>query len=248
MNILQTLIVDDEPLNREELRYLLNSYERIDVVAEAETVDEACIALQQYSIDLVLLDIEMEEATSGFTLAEKIALQDQRPYLIFVTAHAEYSLQSFDYAPLHYLTKPINEQQLAQALARAFKCIHPSRIAIKYCKEEAGETIHPIAYVDVKRIVYIQKEKLANTLAVYLDNGQVLTGVRQTLRQFQSMLNSPKFESSHTSFIVNLTFVEELKPRKPGDDCYCLQLKGISGSVPVSQSRLALIRHLLERM
>lgn len=247
MNALQTLIVDDEPLNREELGYLLADYKRIEVIAEAENVATTLAALRQYSIDLVLLDIEMEQATSGFTLAEIIAQQNPRPYIIFVTAHAKYSLQSFEYDPLHYLTKPINEVKLAQALERALHCVSPSRIAIKYCKEEQGEVVYPTAYVDVKQVVYIQKDKLANTLTVYLANGTLLTGVRQTLQDFEQVLDATQFGRSHTSFIVSLAFVDEIRLRKPHDESYCLLLKGVKPLIPISKSRLELMRRLLER-
>jgi len=58
--MIHTLIVDDEPLCLNELRYLLSSYKDINIDFEATNLDDALEILQTQSLDLVFLDIEMD--------------------------------------------------------------------------------------------------------------------------------------------------------------------------------------------
>ncbi len=250
MNRLRTLVVDDEPLNRQELSSLLMSYKEIEQIGEAENSKDALEIILHQRIDLVFLDIEMEEKRSGLKLAKKIARLTSPPFVVFVTAHDKYVLESYDYEPLHYLLKPINEDRFHEALQRAFRLkITTSRLIIKYRKEEvAGMVSYPVAYIQANDILYIQKNKLGNTVIIYLQGEEELAGVRQTLEQLLKQLNQAQFSRVHTSFIANLAQVKELKQRMPNDENYCLIMNETTAPIPVSRSHLNKVRGLLERI
>ncbi len=247
MNNLCTLLVDDEILNRSELRALLEPYEKIGEIFEAENSREAMDILRYEKIDLVFLDIEMEEKNAGLLLAKQITRLFSPPVIIFVTAHEEYSLESYNYAPLHYLLKPINDDKFDEALQRAFqwKLSDNCRLAIKYRKEEGQGVSYPTTYIESGDILYIHKSKLGNTIEIYLHNGDILEGVRQTLDQFLKKLNKKYFFRIHISFIVNLAQVKELKQRVPNDENYCLIVNNSTVSLPISKSNLEEVRYLL---
>lgn len=185
MNKLKTLIVDDEPLNREELCFLLKNYDQIELVGEVETAIEAMAIIRHQNIDLLLLDIEMEEERAGLKLAEQFRVMVAPPSIIFVTAHYKYALESHNYEPLHYLLKPLNEEMLDEALQRAFRLRTSPKINITYRRVIDRTIIYPTAFVSPEEILYIHKNKGENTINLHLCDKEILTGVRESLDHFQ---------------------------------------------------------------
>ncbi len=249
MRLLRILITDDEPLNRAELRFLLEQHADIEIVGEAESASDALEFVKQNNVDVIFLDIEMEEQRSGLDLAQHLSGQATPPSFIFVTAHPEYAQDGYNNypLPLHYLNKPIDETILAEAIQRARRQINPGRLAIKYRETlPDGEHIYPIAYVDSSEIVYVQKTKLNNTLTVHLADLRQLEGVRQTLEQFKDCLGKQTCLCPHHSFLVNPNYVVGLKPRQTGGELYYLQLKGREEEIPVSKLKLNEVKTILE--
>jgi two-component system LytT family response regulator len=111
---MKTLLVDDEPLARRELRRLLAPYPWIEIVGEASHVDEAEERIHALAPELLFLDIEMPGGT-GFDLLARL---DLAPRVVFTTAHDEHAVRAFEVAALDYLLKPIEPERLAAALAR----------------------------------------------------------------------------------------------------------------------------------
>jgi len=116
---LNVLVVDDEALARTRLRMLLADCTApgADVAGEAENADQALMALEHGTFDVVLLDIHMP-GENGLNLARRIAGQAFAPAVIFVTAHAEHAVQAFDVSAIDYLTKPVRLARLQKALQK----------------------------------------------------------------------------------------------------------------------------------
>src|SRR5689334_4682087 len=97
----KALIVDDERLARKELRSLLAEHSVIDIIGEAENVEQALQFLHTYKPDVLFLDIQMP-GQSGFQLLEQI-----QPIfkIIFVTAYDAYAIRAFEVNALDYLLK-----------------------------------------------------------------------------------------------------------------------------------------------
>jgi len=130
------LIVDDEPLARSRLRTLLEDSVRSTrgvphKIREAANATEALIYLEAPTInakdtpiELVLLDIHMP-GLDGLQLAPRIRRMLAPPAIIFVTAHAEHALSAFDLDAVDYLTKPVRQARLQQALAKVQRAAPP---------------------------------------------------------------------------------------------------------------------------
>lgn len=112
------LIVDDEELARQRLIRLLENMDGFNVVGEAENGEKAIDAVQVLDPDLVLMDVKMP-GVDGLEAASAIAELDEPPAIIFCTAYDEYALQAFDAQAVGYLVKPVNQDQLKQALEKA---------------------------------------------------------------------------------------------------------------------------------
>jgi two-component system, LytTR family, response regulator len=118
----RTLLVDDEPLARKELRRLLAAHPWIEIVGEAAHVVEAEARIAALQPELLLLDIEMPGGT-GFDLLARL---DRAPRVIFTTAYDQHAVRAFEVNALDYLLKPVDPRRLAAALARLDQASAPA--------------------------------------------------------------------------------------------------------------------------
>jgi two-component system, LytTR family, response regulator LytT len=248
---IRTLICDDEPLNRAELRYLLSQHADVEIVGEADCVDGARAAIGRHRPELVLLDIRIDSRPGGLELATWIEKHAPATHVIFVTAHPEHALEAYDYHPAHFLVKPIDDSKLAEALAWVRHIARgpgsaPERLAVRYHElDRSGETIRPTAYLRPADILYIRKNKLNNSVDVVLTDGECLTGVRQSLEHFEARLGNGGFFRIHSGGLVNLNHPWRLRPRPGEQDSYDLLLPG-RVKLPVSRLKLGRLRDLLQ--
>lgn len=95
IKMLTAYIVDDEPLARDELKYLLHRTKKVNVLGDSDNIEEAIADIIILKPDLVFLDIELDEE-SGLDLAKQLENVDPTPAIIFATAYDEYALQAFE--------------------------------------------------------------------------------------------------------------------------------------------------------
>ena len=114
---MRILLVDDEPAALERLAALLSQSPDVSVVGTARNGREAAQAIADLHPDLVLLDIQMPEA-SGLAVAAALPAAD-RPEIIFVTAFELYAVDAFEVEAADYLLKPVRFDRLRQAIERA---------------------------------------------------------------------------------------------------------------------------------
>src|SRR5215217_7186608 len=114
---IRTLIVDDEPLARRNLRLLLERDPQIEILDECSNGREAVKATNTLKPDLIFLDIQMPEM-DGFDVLARVGPEHIQG-IIFVTAFDQYALKAFDVHALDYLLKPYDDERFARALERA---------------------------------------------------------------------------------------------------------------------------------
>src|ERR1700679_2656175 len=115
------LIVDDERLAREELKYLLDSAGGVEVIAQGENGIDAVHLIRTHHPDVVFLDVQMP-GLDGFAVLKKLLEQDgaeRMPQIIFATAFDQYAVRAFDVNAIDYLLKPFDRGRVLQALERA---------------------------------------------------------------------------------------------------------------------------------
>jgi two-component system LytT family response regulator len=124
----RTVIVDDEPLARSNVRILLRRHPHVEIVAESGSGLEALEEIRRTKPDLVFLDVQMPEC-DGFDVLEMLG-PDVPPAVIFVTAYDEYALRAFEAGALDYLLKPFDDARFERALSRAQDKIQRDRPAL----------------------------------------------------------------------------------------------------------------------
>lgn len=206
------LLVDDEPLARNELKYLLNQCEGISSITEASTIQEALEVLLIESIDLAFLDIQLTNET-GLDLAEKIAKIPHPPEIVFATAYDEYAIEAFEKNARDYILKPFELERVRAAVKRVRTLSQSEKT------EEVGSTTvlqksFPVQVND--RIVMVKMEDI---IAVEVAQGETTIHTQkhqyctqESLTSWEDKLDDRTFMRVHRSYLIRLDAIEEIQP------------------------------------
>lgn len=241
----RTLIIDDEPLAREEMHRLLSEQASVTVVGEADDVPSAQKRLATPDYDLVFLDIDLGGG-SGFDLVSH-AHPDAR--IIFATAHNEFALRAFEVNALDYLLKPISAERLAASLGRlnqtppspAVDVSEPSLPALDDTDRVLLKNDRGVRFVPLAEIAAIISSD--NYTDVSIADGTHFL-VRRPLSAWEEALPSESFLRVHRQAIVNLDQVERMDSPAGGQPT--LQMRGMSEPVQCSHRRTPELRRQLE--
>lgn len=117
MNIMKTILIDDEPMALEVLKHMLSPYKEIDILASYTHPSDALNNIKEIKPEVIFLDIEMGEI-NGLELAEIIMGELEDVEIVFVTAYSQYAVDAFEINAIDYLLKPIQEKRLSKAIGR----------------------------------------------------------------------------------------------------------------------------------
>ena len=135
---ISALIIDDEQLARDELKYLLDSVGDVDVVAQGSNGIEAVDLIDEYHPDLVFLDVQMP-GQDGFAVIQRLVDREKDrakdraesskaggekdlaplPQFVFATAYDQYAVRAFNVNAVDYLLKPFDLARVSEAVDRA---------------------------------------------------------------------------------------------------------------------------------
>ena len=240
---LKSLIVDDEPFVREDLRQMLADHREIEVIGEAGTIAEAKKLLADQRFHVVFLDIQLRGGT-GFDLVPHI---DPRTSIIFITAHDEFAVRAFEVNALDYLLKPVEPKRLAASLDRLKfnrEADRPKQTGDfkpddrVFIKTDTGQK-----FVGLDEVVSISSVG-GNYVSIYLKTGDTYL-CRKTLKQWEALLPKSAFLRLHRSTIVNTTTIERIEYDTDGACRVCLT--GKSDSFPVSRRMISKVKEFVER-
>ena len=172
MKTLRAILVDDEPLCRQDLRDVLLGFPHIQICGEAANLTEATTLLNKSMPDLIFLDLSLGKEM-GFHLLQEHSFPGA---VIAVTAHAEHAASAYDLDVADYLLKPVAEDRLHQALLRAQRKLANSeelQTVPKFVAEVAGKKV-VISADEIHQI-----ESNGNYVFLHLTNGKGI--LRSTL-------------------------------------------------------------------
>lgn len=241
---IRTVIADDEPLARRQLRTLLERDPQILLLGEAGSGAEARRAVRELNPELLLLDVRMPQG-DGFSVIEELA---NPPYVIFATAHAEHAVHAFDVAAVDYLLKPFDDERFEKAVQRAKDAIRAKRL-LKLAHEIAGQErdVTATVNVDSQRITVHEGRRILMLNAADVEwieaadyyvqvhvHGHAHL-VREPLLKLEERLGK-NFMRVHRRALVNVARIQRLDRLEDGELIVVMQ----SGTrVPVSRSRRA---------
>ena len=210
--MIKAMIVDDEPKNLRVLSKLLNEFcPTVEIIAESANAVDAYDLMKTKMPELLFLDIEMPFG-NGFDLLDRLGPSGFE--IIFVTAFNEYAIKAFKYSALDYLLKPVNIEELKNAVTRA-----EEKIRNKSTNEQLKNFLHNLHKPDISdhKIAIATREGLMFLLidkimyceanggytTFHTKSGEKLISSRN-IKEYEDILPPKIFFRIHHSFIINL--------------------------------------------
>lgn len=204
---MKTLIIDDNEIDRLNLRTLLEDHRSIELAGEADTLDTAVALIGRERPAALFLDIHLGRQT-GFGVLEKIGYN---PLVVITTSHPHYAIQGFEADAVDYLLKPVLEETLARAVNRLLlRAGQPApqeaaRLApddVQFFKDHDGLHVVPVA-----QILAITGERIYTKVLV--QDGRELLHNRP-IREWKELLPEKTFLALDRSTLVNLREIQSI--------------------------------------
>ena len=218
--MITSVIVDDEKKSREVLKRLIEEAQLdIVVLAEADSVEKGFEVINEELPQLVFLDVEMLDGT-GFNLLEKFNKVEFK--VVFITAYDQYAIKAFKYSAIDYLLKPIDIDELENAVIKAknsmdIEMFNDAQIKVLLGNIKEEETNKRITitsaskmdFVYLDDIIYCRAEG-AYTEVVLLNNKKITAS--KPLKHFDAMFSgTSNFYRVSKSYLVSLKYVTSYK-------------------------------------
>jgi len=203
MDKMTCIIVDDEPLAVEILEEYVKKIPRLELLASLESGLDAVHFVQDHSVDLVFLDIQMPDITG----IQAAGILGNKTKVIFTTAYNEYAVEGFELQAVDYLLKPISFERFLKAVQR-FQAQEtepqPAQTAEDHIFVKADYKIRKIRFDD---ILYI--EGMKDYLRIVTRNEKVMTLL--SFAKLMPKLPSSRFLRIHKSYVVSLAAIDAIE-------------------------------------
>ena len=234
MEKMRVVLIDDEPNCLEMLALLIERYcPMLQIVGQFEDPSVAVQKIPVLKPDLVFLDVDMP-VLNGFEVLDKTK---HTPFaVIFTTAHNQYAVKAFKYSATDYLLKPVDKEELINAVQKVQYQTDRIKILLDYVnpikpsKERVAlPTSDGIIFMNIKDIVFCESD--GNYTKIYIQEGKPFTFTK-TLKDMEELLHESSFYRVHHSYLVNLKQVEKYIRTDGGD------IKMSNGKIiPVSRQK-----------
>jgi len=222
--MIRTILIDDEVDSIRVLERLLETFcPNVNIAGTANGVDTGVELISETRPDLVLLDIEMSQGNAFDLLNQLMPLSFQ---VIFVTAFDNYAIRAFKYSAVDYLLKPVDIDDLRNAIARVREKPETNDLAeqMKILLNNVGllhvpnqkmaiPTITGLNFVPVQDI--LRFEAKGSYTSIYLSTGETILATR-TIRDYEDVLPESVFCRIHSSHIINLSRIEKYQKGRGG--------------------------------
>src|ERR1700742_4059897 len=266
------LIIDDEQLAREELKYLLDTTGSVEVLAQGANGVEAVDLIREYQPDVVFLDVQMPGLDGFAVLKQLIEHRDPIPQIIFATAFDQYAVRAFDVNAIDYLLKPFDKNRVMQALDRARLRLQetaqtegePASSGLKggdlkidalirlIEQQQASPRQHSgkivlqaqsrLLLVDQRDICFASIDEGIISVVTPTIEGQSKC---RTLEELLELLDPMVFWRAHRSFVVNINHIKEVVPWFKSS--YQLRMDDRKQTeIPVSRAQTKRLRELFK--
>ncbi|HAD12208.1 MAG TPA: DNA-binding response regulator [Saprospirales bacterium] len=234
---MKSILIDDETDALEALHLLLmETCPEVVVAGKFTDPEKGLAAIQSVKPDLVFLDIEMP-IMNGFQLLETLDTLDFA--LIFVTAYDQFAVKAFRYSAVDYLLKPVNPEDLRNAVDKAVDKHRLGRTQLELLKHHlnpqdarrfdriALPSAQGYTFVELADVMYCESD--SSYTKFFLENGDTYL-ISKTLGDVEEMLNGTDFFRIHKQYLVNM---RHIRSYIRGDGGYVVMPNKVN--IPVSR-------------
>jgi DNA-binding LytR/AlgR family response regulator len=222
---MRVLMVDDQPVAQTALANIVAARSDVEHFDSANDTIEALEKLATDSYDVLLLDIDLD--LSGSPLVDQLRERDlPLPSIVFATAHVEHAVAAFERHTVDYVLKPFSNESVNQALDRAARRAMGERAAkLIEALPQVQKPSCPgrpmiaikakgrILFINPGDVVAVQAE--GNYVKLQRESDSYL--LRESISRVAEKLKAYGFIRIHRSWLVNITFVVEIKPYSTGN-------------------------------
>lgn len=252
--MIKIVLVDNEKPLLDELEYLLQKYENIEILAMFTDPVEALKNIADLKPDAVFLDIDMP-VLSGLNLARELMDIDETTSIIFITAFNDYAVQAFEINAIDYVMKPVRKDRLDITINKLNAMLEKGllkqcsmlekitslednnklnfgKVAVFDGEEYNLIPAEDVLYIEVKSkyTVVVSKQGTFNT--------------KKTLEFWESRLGKQGFFQCHRSYLVNLKHIMKLSPMFNNN--YIIKIEGVTIDIPVSKSHIVELKKIID--
>jgi DNA-binding LytR/AlgR family response regulator len=203
---MRALIADDEQIARRVLREQLEAMDGVEIVGEAGSGAEAIARIMEIEPDVVFLDIEMPEL-DGFAVLRSLT-PEKAPLFVLVTAYNQHALEAFNLGAVDYLLKPVREERLSAALAKARTQLAGRRRApAAQSRRIVGKLGSDLHLLQPSEVVAFE----AHGETVYIITAGRRYESAHTLKALEEKLD-PRFKRIHRKTIINTDHIRKISP------------------------------------
>lgn len=201
------IIVDDDEIDRLTAVSYAKKFPLLDIIGVFESADDALPFLEKEKIDILFLDIDMP-GLNGIEF-RKQALEV--PVCVFITAHPEHAVESFQIETLDFIVKPLKLERFTQTINRIEEFMEIKLKASLFEASIGGDTIyikegHEQTKVKLHEILYLEALKDYTLVVTERKRHCVLSSIGNLLKEshFQS------FVRIHRSYAVQKQYVQKI--------------------------------------
>lgn len=215
--VIKALIVEDEIKSMNNLKNLLaNHCPEVQVVADALNIEEALELFEEpdFKPDVAFLDINLPDGLI-FQMLDELKPIDFE--VIFITAFNEFAIRACQYSSIGYIMKPINPDELVQAVSRIrahrsekieerLELFNKALSNPNSFEKMSISAVDGIYFVSIKDIVRFEAED--NYTHIFLTNGDRITASK-TIKAYEDMLQVLNFYRVHKRHVINLNYIRK---------------------------------------
>jgi DNA-binding LytR/AlgR family response regulator len=201
------IIIDDDEIDRLTVLSFAKKFPILDILGVFESAEDAFLFIEKEKIDILFLDIDMP-GLNGIEF-RKQALEI--PVCIFITAHPEHAVESFEIETLDFIVKPLKLDRFTQTISRIEEFMEIKLKASLFEASIGGDTIyikegHDQTKVKLHEILYLEALKDYTLIITDKKRHCVLSSIGNLLKEdhFQSFIRI------HRSFAVQKQFIQKI--------------------------------------
>lgn len=203
MTKIKVVIVDDEPRAHKILENYIQRNPELELAGNFYNAITAYNFLKDNQVDLVFLDITMLGAEElGF-----LKMMDKLPFIIFTTAHSEFTVEGYDYNAIDYPKKPIPFERSTKAIEKLIHWVKKGMTIVPANCSIDLKIDGSIRSIPLSQISHIQS--LGNYVKIFLNNKVLVTQITTT--ELENNLPKSYFIRIHKSFIVNKSKIKQVQ-------------------------------------
>ncbi len=204
------LVVDDEVMGRKLIEENVKQIPFLNLVGSCSNAFEAMEVLQKEKVDLIFLDIQMP-GILGTSFLSSLAI---KPLVIFVTAYANYAVESYNLDAVDYLMKPVSLDRFMLSANKAYHIFMGKTVIQKEPLEDFffANVEYSLVRISIPTISHV--EGLKDYVKIFVEGERHPILTKQTMKSVEAKVVPHDFMRVHKSFIVNLKKIESIKQQR----------------------------------